>query len=217
VTGKVIVIDKPDAGQAAVYISQKGIARKDPRYYVATVGNAVLGGGYSARLNEEVRIKRGLSYGASSSIAARRAVGPMTASAQTKNPSAGQVTSLMLGELRRLATEAVPDAERTARVASLAGDYARALETGGGLAGQVGTLAVNDRPLGELNEYLPRIQAVNSLEIQQFFAQALPTKNADVIIVGDAKQFLPDLKKRTALPILVIPVARLDLDAPVAR
>ena len=41
-----------------------GIARSDPRYYPGLVANAVLGGGYSARLNEEIRIKRGLSYGA---------------------------------------------------------------------------------------------------------------------------------------------------------
>ena len=51
------------------------MARTDPRYYQALVANAVLGGGYSARLNEDIRIKRGLSYGADSSLAARRDAG----------------------------------------------------------------------------------------------------------------------------------------------
>ncbi len=49
-------------------------------FYRALVANAVLGGGYSARLNQEIRIRRGLSYGAGSSIDARRAPGPFIAS-----------------------------------------------------------------------------------------------------------------------------------------
>ncbi len=43
------------------------------------MANAVLGGGYSARLNEDIRVKRGLSYGAGSSLTARRTLGAFTA------------------------------------------------------------------------------------------------------------------------------------------
>src|SRR5438874_1497149 len=63
---RVVVIDMPDAGQAAVVVTRKGLRRNDPLYFQAIVANSVLGGGYSARLNEEIRVKRGLSYGASS-------------------------------------------------------------------------------------------------------------------------------------------------------
>ena len=71
----VIVIDMPGAGQAAVAVARSGIARRDPRFYPALVANAVLGGGYSARLNQEIRIRRGLSYGSGSSLDARRDAG----------------------------------------------------------------------------------------------------------------------------------------------
>ncbi|HLJ73988.1 MAG TPA: pitrilysin family protein, partial [Thermoanaerobaculia bacterium] len=64
--GRVVVIDMPDAGQAAVLVTRPGLKRVDPAYSVAQVTNSVLGGGYSSRLNEEIRIKRGLSYGAGS-------------------------------------------------------------------------------------------------------------------------------------------------------
>ena len=60
----IIVIDMPGAGQAAVAVARNALHRRDPRYYRALVANAVLGGGYSARLNQEIRIRRGLSYGA---------------------------------------------------------------------------------------------------------------------------------------------------------
>ncbi len=64
-TGRVVVIDKPDAGQAAVYLARTGINRSDPDYFRGIVANSVLSG-YSGRLNQEIRIKRGLSYGAGS-------------------------------------------------------------------------------------------------------------------------------------------------------
>ena len=54
--------------------------RSDPRLLPALVGNNLLGGGYSSRLNQEIRIKRGLSYGAGSASAFRRDAGPFMAS-----------------------------------------------------------------------------------------------------------------------------------------
>ena len=75
--GQVIVIDMPGSGQAAVAVARSTIDRSDPRYYRALVANAVLGGGYSARLNQEIRIRRGLSYGSGSGIEARRRAGPV--------------------------------------------------------------------------------------------------------------------------------------------
>ncbi|HEX6161136.1 MAG TPA: pitrilysin family protein, partial [Thermoanaerobaculia bacterium] len=85
---RVVVVDMPDAGQAAVVIGRQGIRRTDATYLPALVANSVLGGGYSARLNQEIRIKRGLSYGARSAFSPRADVGPFTASTQTKNESA---------------------------------------------------------------------------------------------------------------------------------
>src|SRR6266850_6171082 len=56
---RTIVIDKPDAGQAAVAVVRTGILPRDPDYFIGIVTNSVLSG-YSGRLNQEIRIKRGL-------------------------------------------------------------------------------------------------------------------------------------------------------------
>src|SRR5215218_7583072 len=118
--GRVVVIDKPDAGQAAVYVARTGINRKDPDYFRGIVSNSVLSG-YSGRLNQEIRIKRGLSYGAGSSLDARRDVGPFVALAQTKNESGAQVADLLLGEITRLSASPPTDVELTPRKAVLVG------------------------------------------------------------------------------------------------
>ena len=97
----------PGSGQAAVAVARNALDRRDPNYYRAVVANAILGGGYSARLNQEIRIRRGLSYGSGSGIAARRATGPFMASTQTRNDAAAEVLGLILGEMRRLGAEPI--------------------------------------------------------------------------------------------------------------
>src|SRR6266850_477944 len=118
---RVVVVDKADAGQAAVLVARTGITRADPDYFRGVVANSVLTG-YSGRLNQEIRIKRGLSYGASSQLDTRRNIGPFVASAQTKNQSAAQVAELLLAEVNRLATGPVPDIELNPRKAVVVGN-----------------------------------------------------------------------------------------------
>jgi zinc protease len=210
---RIVVIDKSDAGQAAVFVERRGIKRADPTYYPGLVANSVLGDGFSSRINQEIRIKRGLSYGAGSSFAARAEVGPFVASAQTKNESAAEVASLLIGEIERLEKQDVPAAELTTRKASLSGDYARGLETGGGLTGEVAGLALFNIPLPEISAYLPKVSAVTAAEVKKFASTRIAAKDASIVIVGAANKFLPDLKKRfPGTKIEVIPAAQLDLN-----
>ena len=214
-TGRVVVIDKPDAGQAAVYLARTGINRKDPDYFRGIVSNSVLSG-YSGRLNQEIRIKRGLSYGAGSALDTRRDVGPFLASAQTKNESGAIVADLLLGEIGRLSSAPPADVELTPRKAVLIGNFSRNLETAGGLVGQVGSLALYGMGLDEINRYINNVQAISTADIQKFAGTRLDAKTANIIIVGNAKAFLPELQKKYP-NVEVIPVAELDLNTALLR
>jgi zinc protease len=210
-TGRVVVIDKPDAGQAAVYLARTGINRKDPDYFRGIVSNSVLSG-YSGRLNQEIRIKRGLSYGAASSLDTRREVGPFLASAQTKNESGAQVADLLLGEISRLSSSPPADVELTPRKSVLVGNFSRNLETVNGLVGQVGSLALYGLGLDEINRYINNVQAVSTADIQKFAGTRLDAKTSNIIIVGNAKAFLPELQKKYQ-NVEVIPITELDLNS----
>jgi zinc protease len=207
---RVLVIDKPDAGQAAVLVTRSGITRSDPDYFRGLVANSVLSG-YSGRLNQEIRIKRGLSYGAGSQLDTRRYVGPFTASAQTKNQSAAQVVELLLGEVSRLATAPVPDPELNPRKAVVVGNFSRNLETSAGLAAQVASLAVYGIGFDEINRYIGNVQAVTAGDVQRFASNHLDSRTTSVVVVGNAKEFLPELQKKHP-QVEVIPVAELDLN-----
>ena len=209
--GRVVVIDKPDAGQAAVFLARIGINRKDPDYFRGIVSNSVLSG-YSGRLNQEIRIKRGLSYGAGSTLDTRRDVGPFVASAQTKNESGAQVADLLLSEISRLSSSPPADAELTPRKAVLIGGFSRNLETAGGLVGQIGALALYGLSLDEINLYINNVQAITTADVQKFAGTRLNAKMANIIIVGNAKAFLPELQKKYP-NVEVISIGDLDLNS----
>jgi zinc protease len=213
---RAVAIDLPGAGQAAVNVEATSIARDDPAFYPATVANTVLGGGYSARLNEEIRIKRGLSYGAGSGLAARRTTGLFRASAQTKNESAPEVLDLINAELKRLAAEPAGADELKARKSTLVGNYGRNLATTDGLADTLGNLALYGVPLSELGAYTQKVEAVTADQVQGFARTELDPARMSVIVAGDAKAFGDELKKR-APNLEVIPAAEIDLDRPDLR
>ena len=212
-TGKprVVVIDKPDAGQAAVVVARTGLKRSDPDYYRGIVANSVLNG-YSGRLNQEIRIKRGLSYGARSALDTHRDTGSFTASAQTKNQTGAQVAGLLMGELGRLATSDLPESELTPRKAVLIGSFARNLETSQSLVAQVAIRALYGVRLDEINSYINNVQSINAADVQRFAGSRLNAKDASIVIVGNAKEFLPELQKQYP-NVEVIPVAELDLNS----
>jgi len=208
---RILVIDKPDAGQTVVLAARSAINRNSPEYFRGIVANAVLSG-YSGRLNWEIRVKRGLSYGAGSSLDMRRWAGSFSASAQTKNQSGAEVAALTLAEISKLATGDLPESELTTRKASLLGSFARGLETTGGLVSQFGSLALYGVNFDEINRYVANVQAIKPDEVKNFASTHLTVDSTSVIVVGDAKQFLPDLKKQFP-QVEVIPVAELDLNS----
>jgi len=214
--GRVVVIDLPGTGQAAVAVGAATIARQDPAYYGAEVANGVLGGGYSARLNAEIRVKRGLSYGAGSALDARRDEGIFEASAQTKNASADTVAGLLLTEVKRLGAEPASVPELTARKAALIGEFGRTADTGAGLAGLLAADAIYGVELGEIGRYAAKVEAVSPDEARAAALKLADPNQLDVVVAGDDKLFLDALKARFP-NVEVIEADALDLDSPSLR
>lgn len=213
---RAIGIDISGTGQASVNVMKPAIARNDPDYYPGIVASTVLGGGYSARLNQEIRIKRGLSYGARATLSTARTTGSFRASAQTKNESAAEVLDLINAELSKMAAAPAGPDELKARKSVLVGDYGRELATSGGLANILSGYAVYDVPLDEIGRYTAKVEAVDAGQVQAFAKRAFDPAQASVVVAGDGKVFAPALKAK--LPALeVIPVGELDLDSPTLR
>ncbi|MGZ9113735.1 MAG: M16 family metallopeptidase [Brevundimonas sp.] len=208
---RVVVVDMPGAGQAAVAAAVRGPRRSEEAFYPLAVVNSVIGGGQNGHLFQEVRAKRGLSYGASSSLGARVDGGLLSAATQTKNESAAEVVALVLAEFDRLKTEAVTDQAVTDREAFITGGFSRAVETTGGLGGVLADAVTYGLPLTEVETYAAKINATTP-EAVMAAAQAVGSDQAYVVVVGQSAMFIDAL--RAAHPdLVVIPAAELDLNS----
>ena len=213
---RIIVVDMPGAGQAGVVVARPGIARADQRYYPLSVGNTVLGGGFSSRLNQEIRIKRGLAYGAGSSVTARRLPGSVAARTQTKNATAPDVVALITQQMAAMGAAPVPAGELETRKAVLVGSFGRQIETTDGIADIIGDYVLENVPLAELGRYTDRVEGVDPAAVQATAKTLLDPAAASIVVVGDAKQFIDPLRK--AYPTVeVLTEDQLKLDSPTLK
>jgi zinc protease len=224
---RILVVDLPKSGQASVAFVKPlrsiGHVRAgdddEPHreigenYFPAVLTNSVLGGGYSSRLNLEIRIKRGLSYGAGSAISWRPMSSRFSTRVQTKNESAAEVAQLTVEQLRRMAAEDAAPSELAARRAALIGDFDLHLETDAELLDVIADLYANHLGTEDLTNFERNVASIDLSRIRQFATQNFV--DGDLIISGDYSVFKDDLKKRFPnVPITVIEADRLDLTKP---
>lgn len=209
---RTIVIDMPEAGQAAVLAGVRALPRSDDRYYDLMLANAVLGGGSSGRLFDEIRTKRALSYGAYSGFGSRAGASVLTARAQTKNETAAEVAEIFLKEFARLGTEPLADDLLETRRLYLGGSYSRSLETSSGFNGIVAGLMLQGLGPSDASNLAEKLSAVSAEDASSVASDIVDPDKATIIIVGDAKQFIDKLREMRP-DVEVIPAEGIDLSS----
>lgn len=220
---RTLLVDLPGAGQSAVLLLAGHAAREDgAARQIGMLANAVLGEGYSARINREVRIRRGLSYSAGSQAESLPGAGMLSAHAQTRHESAAEVAQLMGAALSGLGAAPVPAEELAARRASLLGAWGRQLETTASLAALIGDQLQPGRgvgvhealaELGQLPETLPTVQIT---QVQDFARVHWSPAWQRLVVVGDLRAAGAGLRELDA-KAWRLRSDELDLDAPLLR
>jgi zinc protease len=209
-------IDMPASGQSAVIVSAPTVPQGSADARIADVAHTLLGGGYSSRLNQVIRIERGLSYGAFGGAELHPAAGLWQGQAQTKHASAAEVAGLMREALLRIAREPAPAAELEARKAALIGGFANRLQTTAGLAGLVAAQVAQGRDPAELAQRVEQIRAVTPEQVLAFAARHWRPEALRTTVAGDWAA-AGDGVKALGEGLLRIPKAQLDLDRPELR
>lgn len=205
--GRAVVVDVPDAAQAEVVVAGSAIGRSDPTRYAAELANSALGGTYTSRLVQEIRVRRGLTYDVASTLEQRSDDGLFQARAETPTETAGQVAELMLQQLDVLAAKGLSDTELRTRKAMLLGDLGRTTETSEDLAELLAHEAIYGRPAGELADYPARLAAVSAREVQAAAARLADPAKLSVVIVADARRLPVELRRRFPKLKVVSPAA----------
>ena len=186
---RVLLVDKPDATQTQIRFGNVSISRSHPDYLVAQVGNTILGGGFTSRLIEELRIKLSLTYSAWSMFAARLRGGDFRIGTFTKSPTTLltlHVAMKVLSEFRH----APPDAKALQKAKEyLSGQFPLRLESPEALAARLAELEFHGLPEDELTTYQSRVRAVSAAEVAAVAARDMPSpEEVAIVVVGKAAE-----------------------------
>ena len=108
---KVYLIDRPGSAQTVLSFGNLSVRQNDPDYIPLLVANQVLGGGSSGRLFQNIRERKGYTYGAYSALSASQWPGTWGASASVRTAVTQPATQEFFYEFNRLQEEPVPDSE----------------------------------------------------------------------------------------------------------
>lgn len=176
------------AVQAQIWIGQPGFPRSDPDFMALTLANHILGGGgFSSRLMQEIRERRGLTYGISSFFSPGRHAGPFAVTMSTRPEQAAEAVALIQQELRRFVSEGPTDAELAEAKASLINGFALRLDSNRKLLDNVAAMAWHDLPADHLATWTTRMGAVTRQQVQSAVQRVLdPDRMVTVILGGPA-------------------------------
>jgi len=181
-TGTELVVPRPTE-QANVILGGVGLTSTDERRYALSVLGAVLGGGMSSRLFQEVRERRGLAYSVYSFSSGHADTGLFGLYAGCAPGKVEEVERLMVAEWERLASEPMTPGELARSIGQLSGGLVLGMEDSGSRMNRLGKAELVQGELTSLSESLERIRAVTAAEVTELAAELL-ARPRSVVRVG---------------------------------
>lgn len=190
----IYLVNRPGSVQSSIKIGNVAISRKDPNYFPMLVANQILGGAAQARLFLNIREQKGYTYGAYSSMAARKEPGTFAASADVRTDVTAPSIQEFLYELDRLRNVRASDKELKDAKNNLIGSFQLSLETQSGLAQKLLDASLYDLPDNYLETFAERVAAVNGDDVRKVARKLIDYDNIVVSVVGDANKIEKDLE-----------------------
>lgn len=173
------------AQQASVAIGAPSIARGDPDYFALLVGNYVLGGGgFSSRLTDEVREKRGLTYGVDSYFAPAKQPGPFGITLQTKKENTNEALALVRQVVAKFVAEGPTDAEVRAAKDNLVNGFPLRIDSNRKLLTNVANIGWYGLPLDYLDTWTAQIAKVTRDQVRTAFQRHVHPEGLATVVVG---------------------------------
>ncbi len=183
-TSKQRIVTMPNP-QSVLQFGFQGLKRKDPDFIPAYILNYVVGGGgFSSKLMQEVREKRGLAYSVYTYLYPLDHVGIFAGGVATENKSVGQSLELIKAELERASKEGLTEQELQTAKDYLIGSFALRFDTSSKIAAQLLAIQLDDLGINYIDRRNSEIQAVTVDDIKRV-AKRLEPKNLIVTVVGE--------------------------------
>ncbi|MEO7101863.1 MAG: pitrilysin family protein, partial [Gemmatimonadaceae bacterium] len=204
----IYLYDRPGSAQSVILAGSAGPRRGTADQYAIELMNTVLGGAFNSRLNLDLRERRHLTYGASSSFDFRRPPEPgqFTAGAAVEAQKTDSAVAATVADLRGLLgadpiTAKEFEFARSASIRRLPLQF----ETTLARAGAVNTMLGDSLSLRYYNDLVPNLQKVTLVQAAAAARKYLDMAHMAIVVVGDRKTVEPTLRALRLAPVVVVP------------
>jgi zinc protease len=183
---RLVLVDRPGAVQSVVVVAEPSLSRRNPDALAARVANKAIGGAFTSRINESLRERHGLSYGASSAFQLQTGPGAFVAETAVQTDATARAVKELLGQLDHAFSDPLSPDELDKARALVAWDVSQGMETSAGAAAAFAEVWAQALPDDELATFGRRLAALSSASVHRALRGALRPDARTVVVVGDA-------------------------------
>ena len=189
-----VLLERPGSVQSTLRLGRPGIAASAADYVPLRLASTILGGGFSSRINQNLREDKGYTYGASAGARSYRAGGSIVGGADVRNEVTGAALKEYFSEYERFGKELVPAEEMAMNKRYVAGGYLITNQLQGSVAATLASNWLVGLPPEFLGQFVPMIEKVSAAQVRAMGAKYFDPKTQSIVVVGDSKAVGEQLK-----------------------
>ena len=180
-----LLLQRGGSVQSTIRVGGPGIAASADEQVPLRLASTILGGGFSSRVNINLREQKGYTYGASAGARMNRAGGAIVGGADVRNEVTGAALTEYLNEYKRIGSDLVPADEMTMNKRYVAGGYLISNQLQGAVAQTLAQNWLIGLPPEFLGQYVPLIQKVTPQQVRDVSKKYFAPGAQSIVVVGD--------------------------------
>ncbi|MFA5238999.1 MAG: pitrilysin family protein [Phycisphaerae bacterium] len=198
----IYLVDRPGSTQSQIRIGQRGITRHDKRYFVSRIVSNYFGWSFNSRLNESIRIAKGLTYGVWGGWTANRFAGEFEVGTFSKTESTAEAVRAVLEEIKRLKTDGPSTDELEKSQSYIIGSFVRGREIPQQIAGDLWLIESQGLGKDYLTRLLEGIAKAQKTDCERLVRETIEPGKLVIVVVGEAEKLKGELEK--IAPVTVV-------------
>jgi len=191
---EVLVVRKPEVTQTQIRLAAIGVPRNSPDYYAIVVANTILGGGFTSRLVNQIRVVQGLTYSIASHWPMYRNAGLYVIDTFTRNETLRKTIDATLAVVQQLVDAGPTPAELAKAKRYLTGQFPLGLQSPDALAARIADIEFYRLDPRYLETYAARIDAVPMADVRRVLKERFGVKDLRILVISDPAAAQPALE-----------------------
>jgi DNA-directed RNA polymerase len=199
----IYLVDRPGSVQSQIRAGQRGITRRMDGYFVSRVVSSYFGWSFNSRLNQSIRVDKGLTYGVWGSYTAQRFAGEFAVGTFSRTESTAAAVQAVIEEIIRLRDDSPSEEELSSSKSFLLGTFVKDRETPQQIASDLWLIESERLGADYMERLLGTVARAERADCEKLVDRTLEPDKLVIVVVGEADKIRDELEKTA--PVTVIP------------